>query len=158
LAFVANQKPVAPDNDDVAFIALTDGAEKEALAVARAARGRVSIVHECGDGMIDAAGAKLDLKNRDEIDRFTASLNVPLAVRLAAADAIWTTPLDGRHELAELARLWAPAEAGGTAPSRLVLSGHGSGEVVHGTRAWLPLSSIARLAEAMPNAAACVED
>jgi hypothetical protein len=158
LAFVANQKRTAPDNDDVAFIALTGGAEKEALAVARVTRGQVTIVHERGDGTVGAAGTKLDLTNRDDIDRFTASLNVPLEVKLAVADAIWTTPLEGRHELAELAKLWAPAEAGATSPSRLVLSGHASGEVVHGNRAALPLSSIARLAEAIPSAAARVED
>jgi hypothetical protein len=79
----------------------------------------------------------------------------------AILDAVRAADPSGREELAALALVWAVAENGTrAAPSRLVLSGHSSGETFwDGEGAGqLDFADVRRLALAMPRAAAHVED
>lgn len=72
---------------------------------------------------------------------------------------------DTRDELAQLARAWAPGEKGKAVPGRLVLSGHSGGSTIYGDEekykfknGHLSRDDLTALAQAMPKAAAQVED
>jgi len=104
-----------------------------------------------------------DLTTSGGRDGFVATLGLPDAQTKKIAAALAGTSQDdgGRDELAAIAVVWARAEHGGTIPSRLVLSGHSQGLTVYDGRSKdgdLSFRSIQVLADAMPRAAAQVED
>lgn len=70
-----------------------------------------------------------------------------------------STVKGSRSELAQIIRMWAPAERGETIPSRLVLSGHslGGGDV-WGNQGEVYRDDIRAIAEIMHNAAKLIED
>jgi hypothetical protein len=111
----------------------------------------------------DGAMRVHDLRTHDGIRSFVATLGLPLAQGQQVAAAIVSAGEDARDELAQLALMWARAEKGGVIPSRLVLSGHSGGTSLWGEEGSfkngvLTRRDFARLAEAMPRAAAGVED
>jgi hypothetical protein len=104
-----------------------------------------------------------DLRTDAGIRAFVATLGLPLAQSQQVVTAIASAGVDARDELAQLAQVWARAEKGGLIPERLVLSGHSGGSGLWGegggfANGTLSRDSIARLATAMPRAAARVED
>ncbi len=163
LAFlIARESLVEPDNDDTLVLAMTKGAEAEAMALAKTAHGHVTVVRG-GPGMnadaADGSARSFDLSTREGMDGFAATLGVPSHVANEVSTTLSMADIAERDELAEIAKAWAPAERGERSPSRLLVSGHGGTRSVFGDQTgWVNFSSIARLAHAMPNAAARVED
>ena len=76
----------------------------------------------------------------------------------AVARILAGAPKGSRDELASIAKVWAAAERGGTAPSRLVLSGHSAGSSIYYKDDSLRFDDLRKLAAAMPRGAAHVED
>jgi hypothetical protein len=100
-----------------------------------------------------------DLSNRDGVEAFVVGLGLPPVQTREIAGAILMNDPTGRDELARIAKAWAPAEHGGRAPARLVLSGHGATEQIFGDDTGaIGLASVEALARAMPGAAAQIED
>ncbi len=127
--------------------------------------GAVVIAHsEDGPDGADHArvgGRSVDLSTPEGAKAFAQSLGLPPAQSGAIARVLRGAGTGSRDELAGLARLFARAEHGGTIPSRLVLSGHSVGEGIYdgaGKDGGLGFASVQALADAMPEAAAQIED
>jgi hypothetical protein len=106
-------------------------------------------------------GQLFDLSTAQGADAFVATLGLPVAQSKAIATVLHRAGSGSRDELANIATVWARAEHGGTIPSRLVLSGHCGGSSVYdgaGKDGELGFASVQALADAMPAAAARVED
>ncbi|KFA87665.1 hypothetical protein [Archangium violaceum] len=157
-------------NDDTLVLGMNPHAQAEAEALQKSnPEARVTTVrdsfqndHVRASGP-DGAMRIHDLRTPDGIRRFVATLGLPLAQGKQVAAAIERAGEDARDELAQLALVWARAEKGGVVPSRLVLSGHSGGTSLWGEEGRfkngvLTRRDFARLAEAMPRAAAGVED
>lgn len=105
-------------------------------------------------------GRTYPLNTETEQAAFVEALGLPAEVaarvRLVLKETEWT---EERVTLAGLAAAWAPAERGGSVPSRLILSGHSAGDLIWGDREMeLGRKDLERLARAMPKAAAQIED
>jgi hypothetical protein len=116
-----------------------------------------------GADHIRVNGHVYDLTTSAGRDGFVATLGLPeaQAKKIAAALAGTSEYSGGPDELAAITQVWARAELGGTIPSRLVLSGHSHGLTVYDGSSKdgdLSFRSIQMLADAMPRAAAQVED
>jgi hypothetical protein len=162
---------VAPSrNDDILVLGMNPHthAEAEALQKSNPTAHVITISDTARNDQVRAPGPHggmrvHDLRTEAGIRTFVATLGLPLARSQQVAEAIASAGEDARDELAQLARVWARAERGGVIPSRLVLSGHSGGVSVWGEGAGfkngaLSRDDIARLAAAMPRAAAGVED
>ncbi|MBL9039219.1 MAG: hypothetical protein JNG84_11935, partial [Archangium sp.] len=110
----------------------------------------------------DARGVSVthDLATPEGAMSFALTLGLPSEQTQKIANVLTNLAgTDIRDEVAQMAQMWAVAERGGQAPSRLVLSGHHVGSAVYGEengRLEWPL--LAGLAEAMPRGARSVED
>lgn len=147
-AFVANvldPKP-APKNDDILYLGINEySANGEADALARTGV-RLHRIGVAPEGVHDPHA-------------FVASLGLPPEVAKNVERVIAGASERDRGPLAEIAKVWANAERGGTCPSRLVISGHsGDGEDIYGGFSGVHLSQVRKLAQAMPHAASQIED
>jgi hypothetical protein len=157
-------------NDDTLVLGMNPHTQLEADAIQRAnPTARVSTIQDSfQNDQVRAPGLDgkqhvYDLRTEAGIRTFVGTLGLPLAQGQQVAAAIASAGADARDELAQLAQVWARAEKGGVIPSRLVLSGHSSGGILWGhtetfKNGFLFRDSLARLATAMPRAAASVED
>src|SRR5262249_1723491 len=94
-----------------------------------------------------------------ELDAFVDHLHLDPTPSKAIKDAIATAGNDARDEAAHIAWVWAAAERGGGGPGRPSISGHrGGGGCWGDNNGMLKRDTVAKLAGAMPKAAAQVED
>jgi hypothetical protein len=103
----------------------------------------------------------VDLSTTEGANAFARSLELAPAQTEAVAALLLSANAGARDELAALAHAFAVAERGGDLPSRLVLSGHSTGSSLFdgaGELGVLSLRDVFALADAMPRAAAQVED
>lgn len=157
-------------NDDTLVLGMNPHIQLEADAIQRAnPTARVTTLQDSfQNDQVRAPGLDgkphvYDLRTEAGIRTFVSTLGLPLAQGQQVAAAIASAGEDARDELAQLSQVWARAEKGGVIPSRLVLSGHSGGFSLWGDEGAfrngsLTRDSLARLAAAMPRAAARVED
>ncbi|MBI2897963.1 MAG: hypothetical protein HYY06_30685 [Deltaproteobacteria bacterium] len=137
----------ARPNDDVFFVGLNPSNRFEAEELSRRARVTYRPASQPG------------LESPEEIAAFVDGLGLPPQQAADVREVLQSSFRAERVPLAQLAQEWARAERGAATPSRLVLSGHGSGlNMWGGTENELRFTSIARLAAALPAGAARVED
>jgi hypothetical protein len=148
-----------PRNDDILLVGMNKTASHEASRL-RARGNNVTFVKDAAqDDTIRVGGRTYDLQKDADIDGFVGTLGLSAEQSAKVKTAIKSTGADGRDELAQIAQVWAKAEAGGQVPSRLVLSGHSVGDGVWGDdNGDLTKTNISLLADAMPKAARQVED
>jgi LysM repeat protein len=147
-------------NDDILYVGMNPGSTYEARAL-RATGAKVTAIHDAPepDRARAAGGQTYDLATPEGASAFAATFGLPPEQTERVAHVIHTAFDDARDELGRIAEAWAPAERGGSIPSRLVLSGHSVGRGVWGDEnGTLTLDAVGRLAEAMPEAARRVED
>lgn len=147
-AFVSNvldPKPT-PKNDDILYLGINEYSaknESDALAQTGVRLHRVGVAPE---GVHDPHA-------------FVASLGLPPDVAKNVERVIAGASERDRGPLAEIAKVWASAERGGTCPSRFVISGHsGDGDDIYGGFSGVHISQVHKLAKAMPHAASQIED
>jgi hypothetical protein len=149
-----------PSNDRILYVGMNPGSTYESAAL-RGTGAPITAIHDSAvpDQVTGPGGRLFDVSTEQGAADFVATLGLSAEQSAAVASAIFVGYPDARDELARIAQAWAPAERGGTMPSRLVLSGHSGGSGVWGEdNGVLTLDSIGRLAEAMPEAARRVED
>jgi hypothetical protein len=147
-------------NDDVLFVGMNPGSTQEIRAL-RQAGARVVAVQDSreGEDKLAAGGVVHDLSTAEGALAFTRTLGLPAEQTMEISRVLHECPHDARDELGRVAEAWALAEKGGSAPSRLVLSGHSVGTGVWGDHnGMLTLDALAALGRAMPLAARQVED
>ena len=156
--------PASPARDQILFVGLNPQATTEIAALRQ--RAAVSVIHNqhAPEQPFRSPGPggrplTFDLGSQESLAAFAATLGLPGAQTAAVTRALTDSPPEIRDELAQVARAWAPAERGGAAPGRLVLSGHGfEGAVFGEDNGMLTWERLGALARAMPRAAAQVED
>lgn len=113
-----------------------------------------------GQDKIRVSGQTYDLATADGRTDFVATLGLPAEQSRKVADALAASDPKAKDEMAAIAQVWAKAEHGGTIPSRLIIAGHNVGSGPwgdeNGQLYWDP--PLKMLAQAMPKAAAAVED
>ena len=156
------------NNNDVVLVGMNKGSGFEA----RSLRNRGLRVHHVKDAnnwqeaewnlhdlVRSESGTVFNLSTTEGISAFVGTLRLPSAQSEKIKIIIERTSEDGKDELSQLAAIWAKAARGGQIPSRLVLSGHSSGDTLWGDfNGELLRGDFADLAEAMPKAAAQIED
>lgn len=147
-AFVANAAaaPPGPKNDDVLYLGIN----------AKSADGEARALASTGVNVLRVAVSKNDVPN---VRAFVDGLGLSRRVADDVARVLENASPNEREMLAAVAFAWANAERGGTSPSRLVISGHsGRGREIWSNEGFLSLANVRKLAEAMPRAAAQIED
>ncbi|MAQ18033.1 MAG: hypothetical protein CMN30_24950 [Sandaracinus sp.] len=136
------------------------GVTHSSLGEARGLRERgvpVELVRDVGTAEPDQGwgpGGPVPLGTEAQRRRFVHGLDLPPPVARDVAAVLAGTSSRGRGEIAALARQWAGAYHGQPIPERLVLSGHGDGEVVFETNGdRIARADVLALARAMPGAA-----
>lgn len=156
-------------NDDVLFVGMNTHADqwaREAAGLMAATSGRtIAIQHaelSIGADKVElGSGQVIDLSTNAGCAAFSASLGLPATQAERVASIVQSATPGSRDELAQIAQVWARGELGGSMPSRLVLSGHSVGTGIYdgdGVTGWLAFDSIKQLADALPLAAARIED
>jgi hypothetical protein len=153
-------KAAEPGNDDLLFIGMRDVSINESQNLKGLAKGggfNLTVAGKDGDS-IEHGGKTYDLSTDDGRKSFAESLGLDKKQTAQIKKVLDDARADGRNELAALAIDWAKAEKGGRCSSRIMFSGHHAGGTFWGERGHLEESDIAKLAKAMPKAAAQVED
>lgn len=154
-AFVANTRP---RNDRILYVGMNDDSKHtEAAALGP----NVQAVMRSDASTVTLDRVAYDVSTLAGAHDFAAALGTkyglaPDAVTKLSALLDATEPA-ARDELARIALAIAPGEKGAQIPSRLVLSGHSSGDNLYG-RDHLLLASIRTLGEVLPRAAKQIED
>ncbi|HSN98778.1 MAG TPA: hypothetical protein VLS89_10855, partial [Candidatus Nanopelagicales bacterium] len=132
LAAPARGLPASSPGDDILFVGMTRGSAVEARALRATGARVVQILDATEPDRIraDADGQDHDLTVEHGILGFVGTLGLPGPQAASVAATIGGAMDDSRDELARIAEIWARAERGGSAPPRLVLSGHSAGESV----------------------------
>jgi hypothetical protein len=159
-----------PSNDDVLYVGMnSESSAAESEALARFVRLQ-TVAHGSKDDSVEIGGERLALAvdggkdvaaSRANIAAFVAKLGVSPAVAREVEAVLLRARPGARDELAGIARVWARAERGETIPSRVVLSGHSSGNHIWDgseKNGSLYIADFLALARAMPRAAAQIED
>jgi hypothetical protein len=143
------------------------GMNTSSRAIEAAALGaEVTRVHGRAGATIDTVFGRFDLARDDDAERFARALAEHHGLGAKRADAIACALVgiragdaDARDEIARIAIAWADPESGtSTAPSRIVLSGHSTGNEMWGDESGMfSIDALRALAKAMPRAAAHVE-
>lgn len=153
--------PATPrPNDQILHVGMNKFAHDEVRHL-RSRGAQVTAVADstAGDDKIRVNGRTYDLQTDAGINGFVGTLGLPEAQQQRVADAIRSGGADARDELAGIAQVWARGERGESIPSRMVISGHHVGSAVWGDdNGRLTWDSLKKLSEAMPRAAAQVED
>jgi len=157
-----------PSNDGIVLVGMNEDNKHEARNLRRQGANVIG-VHDsaAGNDKISSGGRTYDLTDGGQRLAFAQSLGLPPEQTQKIADAIGSAKYDGwgsaqtdaMDEVAQLAKIWAKAEHGGAIPSRMIISGHHVGSAVwgddNGEVSW---GTLQKLADAMPRAAAQVED
>jgi hypothetical protein len=145
-------RSASPPDDRILYLSMNSGSAAAELAALGS--NVTNITHSAKNDTVEFGGRTYNLNNGVDVSAFAAALGVSKDVATVILDA-----KDGsRDELARIAIAWAPAEHGGLAPSRLVLSGHSQGDRFYGDGDELEIADVKKLAQAMPRAAAWIED
>jgi len=165
-AMVERQSSGAPGpNDRILYVGMNAPSTNAEVAALRSSGAGVEVVaHSKEWDRVALGGKTFNLQDDGEAKAFALALGLPenvasnVAHVLAHGNGDEKVPVGSRDELAGIVTQWAAAERGiGSAPSRLVLSGHSTGDSVFGTDE-LRFDDVKALARAMPRAAAFVED
>ncbi len=103
----------------------------------------------------------VDLSTKAGASAFAATLGLPAVQAEKVASVVLNASTGSRDELAQIAQVWAKAENDAQIPSRLVLSGHSAGTAIYdgdNHLGFLGFDSVKQLADALPKAAAQIED
>ncbi|MBL8950851.1 MAG: hypothetical protein JNK82_08750 [Myxococcaceae bacterium] len=157
-------------NDKVLYVGMNKYAAHEGASLQKVAKADVTVVKDSfGDDKVKVkVGRQLktfDLTKDADVAGFVKTLGLPQATADKIAEVIKKAGPDAKDELAAIAQVWAKGELGGEVPNRLVLAGHNVGNGIYGnedkgkwTNGTLTKELVTELAQAMPNAAAQVED
>lgn len=158
----SDEPPAA--NDEILFVGLNPGAKKEIgyLLAQEATVDPVTNAEESDTITSLAAGVHTPRKLAERAEALAfvreCGLTDPQQVD-RIVDIIVNAAPAIRDELAQIARVWARAERGESIPSRMVISAHNVGYGPFGEdNGGLAWATLAALAQAMPRAAAQVED
>jgi hypothetical protein len=161
----APRPSVPARNDDILFVGMNNetresaGAKHEINQLRARGNSITSVTDSRVADHISAGGRDYDLTTPQGRDGFASTLGLPADQARKVADAIGNGNDDAKDELAGIAQVWAKAERGGTIPGRMVISGHNVGSGPWGDdNGQLSWESLKGLAQAMPKAAAAVED
>ena len=148
------ERPGAAVHEAVLALGMNDSSEAEVGALRRQAD-----VLYVGDlpsrrDQVETRSGLLDLAQPADVGRFVEALPLIPAQRQQLRALLLHVRSGARRELGELARIWSQAEAGGTVPARLMLSGHGDHRSVFGEHGeQIDDADVVRLARIMPMAA-----
>jgi len=143
-------------NDDILYLGMTTSAPYE-IAALRSTGANVTVVPATKQDHAVVGGRDFDL-NAQALD-FAHAIGLTGIQAEQVAHVLQTANPGSREELAEIARVWSAVERGGSAPSRLVLSGHSTGSSVYLDKPnEVMFSDLRDLAHAMPRGAGYVED
>lgn len=152
----------AAKNDRILYVGMNEDSGAREAAALRATGATVSAVHASDAGVVTLGGRSFDVSDEQGVQAFTGALAAAYALgpeqTSAIGQALRSQYPSARDELAKIALAWAPGEAGGAIPSRLVLSGHHIGDSFGGASSHLATDAVRALAEAMPSAANQIED
>ena len=161
--FVRNASKGPPPNDEILHIGMNRSpAPAEEAKLSKLAK-VTELAHSERAAAISVDGKSYDLAVPEGraafVGVFQARGMSEMQAQLVVAAIAQTNP-PGADEMAHLALLWAKGEAGGTVPSRIVLSGHSSGTTIWDGKGdgELAFADVQRLAWVMPRAAAQIED
>lgn len=178
LALVALDKLLARDdlqpppnsdvsfNDRILFVGMNNptltsaGAAHEIKELRKTGADLVTVTDsKAGLDKIRVGATTYDLTTAEGRAGFVATLQLPSEKAAKVAAALEGANRDSRDELAAIAQIWAKAERGESAPSRLVISGHHVGSGVYGDgNGRISWPSLEALSKALPRGAAHVED
>lgn len=154
-----------PRNDDILAVVMNPTAVPEATALARDTAGtgiEVLTVVDNPGRTISANGQQINLRSAQGVQQFVATLGLPPEQQQKIEAVLSRAAIDSPGSLevlAGIAQVWSAAERGeATAPSRLLITGHHVGPGVVGKGDPLVWNHLLALAQAMPTAAAQVED
>ncbi len=143
-------KKPAPTNDEILYV----GMNPDSNAVESRSLGSVAKTTR-----VDGQGLP-PLATPADVKAFVGTLALPKEVA-EKAEAALLAQTQGREELAQITKSWSAVYHGGTAPSRIVLSGHSTGDSVWGEgkagHREFSFAGLQSLAKAMPDAAAQVK-
>ncbi|MBN9166014.1 MAG: hypothetical protein J0I07_34010, partial [Myxococcales bacterium] len=161
--FVRNASKSPPPNDEILHIGMNrSSAPAEEAKLSKLAK-VTELAHSERAAVISVDGKSYELAKPEGQGAFVGLLHArgmsEMQAQLVVAAIAQTNPT-GADEMAHLALLWAQGEAGGTVPSRIVLSGHSSGTTIWDGKGdgELAFADVQRLAWVMPRAAAQIED
>lgn len=161
--FVRNASKSPPPNDEILHIGMNrSSAPAEEAKLSKLAK-VTELAHSERAAVISVDGKSYELAKPEGQGAFVGLLHArgmsEMQAQLVVAAIAQTNPT-GADEMAHLALLWAQGEAGGTVPSRIVLSGHSSGTTIWDGKGdgELAFADVQRLAWVMPCAAAQIED
>lgn len=107
----------------------------------------------------DKQGNSYNLADKQGINDYVKTFNLSSEQSQKIVNAINTYDIKARDEIAGIAEVWSDAEKGKSIPSRLLLSGHSTGNGIFGdNNGEISFDSIDKLADAMPKAASQIED
>jgi len=158
-------EPGSPSNDEVLYVGLNPRAAWEATFLRAAGASVTQVLNAVAPAQVQygsfRTGRKTaDLTTQEGVVAFVETFKLPdTAQAKAVVAAIWAGEPKIRDELARIAEVWAKAERGSDIPSRLMLSGHSTGDGPWGTgNGQIHWPVFEQLVHAFPRAAARVED
>lgn len=153
-------------NDRILFVGMNNptlysaGAQHEINELRKNGVDMVTVTDsKVGQDKIRVGSVTYDLTTAEGRAGFVSTLRLSTEKAEKVAKALEGADQESRDELAGIAQHWSIAERGGSAPSRLLMSGHHVGSGVYGDgNGRISWTSLKALAEALPRGAAHVED
>lgn len=153
-------------NDRILFVGMNNptlysaGAQHEINELRKNGVDMVTVTDsKAGQDKIRVGSVTYDLTTAEGRSGFVSTLRLSAEKAEKVAKALEGADAESRDELAGIAQHWAIAERGGTAPSRLLMSGHHVGSGVYGDgNGRISWTSLKALSEALPRGAAHIED
>ncbi len=154
----AQCKGITFDNS-IVHLGTTTNAKRESIALqSKTAFYGVSDGTTSRERVWDKNGAEMTLDSDAEVKKYIETFDMSSAQTNTIEKIITASIGSGWRELCELTRIWSQAEKGNVIPKRLILSGHSLGSSIWGDGGSIDFSVIAALTQAMPKAAAQIED
>jgi hypothetical protein len=152
-----------PSKTGIVHFGMNEGARAEAQALNAANKddgGALSIRNQGTEHQFKDGKITYDLSSPVAAAEYTSTLGLPDEQAVAAAEFLGRPDLDGRakDELANLVKTLSQAEMGERELTRLVLSGHSTGNEFWGDdNGVITMDDFAKLAEIFPNASGAIE-
>lgn len=154
-----SKKSIEATRDSIMFVGLNPASQHEAKQLQNNGNKVIYIGNSTMPDTILVNGKKLNLQKDEELEVFVKHLNLSKEKAGNIFSLLKSGNVNARDELATIALIWAKAENGRNIPKRIILSGHSVGSILWGDgNGTMTIESIRKLAEAMPSAAAQVED
>ncbi len=154
----ARRAPVGPTNDQILYVGVNPDSRATESEALRRLRGDTKVVFASRGDAVTHGGTTFDLSSPAGRTDFVAKLGLRGKQAEDVARVLDQTTTNGRSTVGQLAIRWSAAERGEPVPSRLLLSGHSSGNYVAGGETQLDFSQVLSLAKALPEAARQIED